>query len=86
MKILGIVGSPRSKGNTFSIINWMLEAAKEEKVDFEVLALSELDIKYCTGCTKCFIEGSCPINDDMKLVHRKMLDSDGIIFGAPSKV
>jgi len=86
MKILGIVGSPRNKGNTYKMVKWVLDAVEEEGASVENLALSELNIRYCKGCNKCFIEGECPQKDDVELIHEKMLRADGIVFGAPSYV
>jgi len=84
MRILGIVGSPRKNGNTYKMIKWVLDEIETQGAKVEILALSELNIKYCTGCTKCFREGNCPIEDDVEMIHQKMQEADGVIFGAPA--
>lgn len=86
MKIIGVVGSPRKKGNTSRAVGWILESAQEQGAEVEMVDLSDLNIGYCKGCNRCFIEGECPQEDDLGQLHRKMIDSDGIVFGAPSFV
>ncbi len=86
MKILGIVGSPRKRGNTYQMIKWILDCAKENGADTEIICLTEFNIKYCIGCSKCMIQGKCPQKDDVPKLHKKMIQADGIVFGAPSYV
>jgi multimeric flavodoxin WrbA len=86
MKILGIVGSPRKRGNTYQMIKWILDCAKENGADTEIIGLTEFNIKYCIGCSKCMIQGKCPQKDDVPKLHKKMCEADGIVFGAPSYV
>ena len=53
-KILGIVGSPRKKGNTHILVSKMLEGAEAEGAETDILLLGKLEIRECTGCHACW--------------------------------
>jgi multimeric flavodoxin WrbA len=86
MKIVGVIGSARKKGNTYRMVKWILDSVKEQEPDaeIEIVALGGLDIRYCIACYRCFTRGGCVIDDDVEKVQEKMKQSDGIVFGAPS--
>jgi len=52
-KILGVIGSPRKKGNTHVLVSTILDGAKAEGADIETLFLGDLDIRECDGCHSC---------------------------------
>jgi multimeric flavodoxin WrbA len=56
MKILGISGSPRAKGNTDILVQEALKAASEMGADQEFIAISGKNIKPCNGCATCRTE------------------------------
>lgn len=82
-KIIGIVGSPRTKGNTETLTRIALEAAAEEGVETELITLAGKDIQPCDGCRVCKQNGTCHINDDLPPIREKMLAADGIILATP---
>src|SRR4030042_733316 len=63
-KILGVIGSPRKKGNTHILVTRILEGAKAEGADTEILFLSDLDIQECDGCHSCWKGRQCSKKDD----------------------
>jgi multimeric flavodoxin WrbA len=83
MKILGISFSPREQGNTEILLEQALTSAKSLGADTELLRIADTNIKPCDGCSACFKTGQCHVHDDMEVVSRKLLESDGIIFGSP---
>ena len=83
MKVVGIVGSPRKKGNTEIIVTHTLKAIAEEGLDTELIRLAGLDIRPCNACMLCQKQELCSIEDDMFPVYLKMKESDGIILGSP---
>lgn len=84
MKILGIVGSPHRKiGNTYKIVERMLNETEKMGAEKEIVLLSDLEINYCSGCGTCLREGECPQKDDVKEIKEKMLAADGIVLGSP---
>ncbi len=84
MKILGIVGSKRKKGNTSSLVLKALESAKGDGVETDVIFLGDYSIKGCTGCEGCRDTYKCVINDDMQKIYPLLLEADGIILGSPT--
>ena len=53
MKLLCIVGSPRKKGNTDTILNSAMKGASDLGAEVEKVYLSDLQFKGCIGCEGC---------------------------------
>ncbi|MEM4202398.1 MAG: flavodoxin family protein, partial [Candidatus Hadarchaeum sp.] len=83
IKILGIVGSPRSGGNTEILVNETLKAAAKEGATTELLRLCDKEIKPCDGCRACRKTKECWIKDDFSPIFDKMVESDGIVIASP---
>lgn len=87
MKIVGISGSPRAKGNTEILVQEALKAASVMGAKAEFIALSGKKIKPCTGCGTCRTDSSkgiCTIkDDDIPRIYEAMKGADGIIVGSP---
>lgn len=82
-KILGVIGSPRKKGNTDILVSKILEGAKSKGSKIETIYLADLDIQECDGCHVCWKGKSCCKHDDMNPIYSKIIESDVIIFGTP---
>lgn len=83
VKILGIVGSPRERGNTAFLVEKALKAAGEVGADTELINLGAMDIEPCIACDSCKETGECAIYDDMYEITEKLQKSHGIIIGSP---
>lgn len=83
MKVLGIVCSPRLRGNTEIMVQEALAKAQEEGAEIELLTLAKKNIAPCDACESCRKTGKCHIEDDMQDIYDKLLQADGIIFGSP---
>lgn len=83
MKILGVVCSPRSHGNTEVMIQEALTSAQEAGAEIELLTLAGKTIAPCDACNACLKTGECRIKDDMQEIYTKLLEADGIILGTP---
>jgi len=81
--ILGIIGSPRKGGNTETLVDEVLEGAKEAGGTIEKVLLNALDIKPCQACNSCYKTGFCIQNDDMSELLKKMERSEIWILGTP---
>ncbi len=84
MKVLGVIGSPRKKGNTAVLVQKALNAVREEWIETEAIFLKDYKIKDCQRCDKCADSLKCSINDDMQKLYPKILEADGIIMGSPT--
>ena len=85
MKVLGIVCSPRKKGNTEIMMEEALAGAAGYGAETELWTVAGKDLKPCDACRSCIKnEGKCHINDGMQDLYPRIVEADGIIFGAPS--
>jgi len=84
MKILGVVGSKRKKGNTFTLVQEAIRAVQKEGAETQLIFLGDYAIKDCTGCEGCKDTYKCIINDDMQKIYPLLLEVDGIILGSPT--
>ncbi len=83
MKILGIMGSPRIKGNTDLLLDEALKGAQSQQADVEKLVVDKLKISPCREYYGCLRDGNCVIKDDMDEIYPKLLSVDGIIVASP---
>ena len=84
MKILAINGSPRgARSATLHLINAVLDGAKENGGDIEVVNLVDLDFRFRNACSACFQEGRCVEDDDFVELYRKIKVADGLVLGSP---
>ncbi|MBU1004820.1 MAG: flavodoxin family protein [Nanoarchaeota archaeon] len=83
MKLLAINSSPR-KGNTEFMLNIILNTAKENGADTELIELRKKDISYCSGGDNCCpVNLKCHIKDDMLKIYPKLEDADIILLSSP---
>jgi multimeric flavodoxin WrbA len=83
MKIVGILGSLREKGNTEILLDLALEEARKNGAQVSKIPLRDKTIAPCNGCQKCLKTGKCVIRDDMQPVYKEMLESEAMIWATP---
>ena len=83
MKVIGIVGSGRRRGNTEMLTRVALEEIKKEGLETELISLAGKRIEGCDGCRSCSKTGKCHIKDDFGSIFAKMKKADGIILASP---
>lgn len=83
MKVLGIMGSPRVKGNTDLLLGEALKGAQSQPAEVEKLMVDKLKIGPCREYYICLKDGNCAIRDDMDEIYPRLLDADGIIVASP---
>ena len=85
MKIIILNGSHRKNGATGTILNSMCEKLKNyEDVEVKLYNVSEMTLKYCIGCCKCYETGRCIFDDDIEKLSLEIAKADGIIIGSPT--
>ena len=82
-RVLGVVGSPRRKGNTDILVSRILEGASSQGAETEILYLDKLNIRECNGCHLCWEGRDCGKNDDMVAIYPKIIKSDVLVLGTP---
>lgn len=83
IRVLGISGSPRRHGNTETLLDAVLEGAREAGADVERVVLRPLDYAPCRGCNACHKTGVCVINDDLTEVFEKIAAADVLVVASP---
>ncbi len=83
MKVLGIMGSPRIKGNTDLLLDEALKGAQSQGAEVEKIIVDKLKIAPCKEYYGCIRDGNCVIRDDMDSIYPKLLEADRIIVASP---
>lgn len=83
MKVVAVVGSPRSGGNTEILARVALDEIQKEGLETELISLAGKRIEPCDGCRGCIETGKCHFDDDFDAVFEKMKEADGIILASP---
>jgi len=83
--ILGLVGSARPWGNSELLVRQALHGARAEGATVQMIRLTTLHLKPCTGCLRCAIGGQpCPLDDDMAWLVETIQAADGLVLAAPT--
>lgn len=84
-KIVAILSSPRQKGNSFDIVNAILDGAMG--LSTNVIKLHRLDnlrsFHGCRACMGCKKSNACVQQDDVSQILEDMMDADCVIFSTP---
>ena len=83
MKVLGIMGSPRIKGNTDLLLDQALSGAQSQGAEIEKIKVDKLTITPCKEYYGCERDGNCVIRDDMDSIYAKLLEADVVIVASP---
>jgi multimeric flavodoxin WrbA len=83
MKILGIYGSPRRKGNSDILLDKALEGAESAGAEITKLYARDLKMSGCIECGGCDKTGKCVVKDDMQTVYPMLESADAIILSTP---
>jgi multimeric flavodoxin WrbA len=86
MKITAFNGSPNGEsGNTNVMVTAFLKGAEASGAEVENIFLVNKEINHCKGCYSCLFsgQGKCSIEDDMKDLMSKFIESDIVVFATP---
>ncbi|MGB9760588.1 MAG: flavodoxin family protein [Thermoproteota archaeon] len=83
LKVIGICGSPRRKGNTETLLDVTLNEFDKKYFEIEKVLLREYKIEPCTSCRVCTKTHECYIKDDMAKIIQKLLESHIVIIASP---
>jgi len=81
--VLGLAGSARRGGNTETLLDWCLDAAREAGATVTKVRLCDLDLHGCRACDACWNDGTCVVKDDMQLLYPHLQGADSIVLAAP---
>jgi multimeric flavodoxin WrbA len=82
-KIVAVVGSPRSNGNTSFLVDQALDEAATNGCEVEKIMLCKYKINPCMGHDLCSTYAKCKIDDDIPMIIDKFRNADGTIVATP---
>ncbi|MCW3491551.1 flavodoxin family protein [Dethiobacter alkaliphilus] len=83
MKILSLIASRRSPGNSEILVKQASNAAQKAGAEVETINITDLNIASCEGCLACVFRGKCREEDQMDTLVEKLIQADGLIVAAP---
>jgi multimeric flavodoxin WrbA len=84
MNVLGILGSPCSKGKTAELLDAVLEGSRSEGAQVERIDLAKLKIHPCFECGGCDSGAACvKVNDDMDRIYAMIRQVDAMVIASP---
>ena len=83
MKIIGISGSPRRRGNTETLLDRALEEAENNGADIKKFILNELNFSACRECENIRRDGVCIVEDDWQKIFLEIENADVIVIASP---
>jgi multimeric flavodoxin WrbA len=85
MKIVSILGSPRTKGNTATVIGFF-EKIVGESHEVDRINIVSHKVNGCLGCHTCqktHDKPGCIQKDEVGWIFERMMQSDSLIYASP---
>lgn len=82
-RILVLVGSPRSNGNTKILADALIKGACESGNLVTTYSVSGKEIKPCIDCQACYRTKQCILQDDMNEVYGLLSKTDILVLASP---
>lgn len=84
MKIVTLLGSPRSQGNSNAIARRFQETAANLGAEIRTFELNRLTYRGCQGCYACKKSlDHCILNDDLTEVLTAVTEADLVVLASP---
>jgi len=81
-KIVAVIGSPRRRGNTATLVDAALEELERSGSECTRVVLADKHIEFCSGHVFCG-ERACPHDDDMAGILEQVYAADGVLLATP---
>ena len=82
-KVIIINGSPRKKGYSKQIIDYISKRLEIENISYKIYNIYDMNIDYCTNCGYCGKVKGCRIKDDMQELYKHFNESSSTILVSP---
>jgi len=82
-KVIGLLGSPLSDGNTAKLLDRALKGAEDAGCTIEKIEIASLDFQACMEMLFCKDHDTCIMDDDMQQLYPKFKDMDALIIATP---
>jgi len=85
VEIVAICGSPRPEGNTATLLEALLEGAREEGAKTTRFDPTRMRIADCNAGDECLVsaEATCKIEDDMRDIYAALARAEAWVLGSP---
>ena len=83
MTVIAVVGSPRSGGNSETIVDAVLAGAKENGKDVKKYNLNKMKVVGCQACMGCKKSGKCVQKDDMIALLEDIKTAEAVVLSTP---
>ena len=84
MKIINIIGSPRTSGNGATIAQLLLEGLENKSTQAHTIKLNELSYRGCQSCMACKkTTDTCVARDDLTEVLEEIRTTDLVLLSSP---
>ena len=84
MKIVSLLGSPRTESNSSAIANHFLKTAANMGAEIVTYELNRLTYRGCQGCYACKTKlDRCVLNDGLSDVLAAVQDADLVVLASP---
>jgi multimeric flavodoxin WrbA len=83
MRLLGIVGSPRRRGNTTILLEQLAAGVIAGGGEANLLRPAEMNIAPCIACEGCYRSGRCVVLDEYQSVYDAIIDCDALALATP---
>ncbi len=82
-KVIGLLGSPLSDGNTAKLLDRALKGAEDAGCTVEKIVVANLDFQACMEMMFCKDHDTCIMDDDMQQLYPKFKEMDLLILATP---
>lgn len=84
MNVVCLMGSPRKKGNSTQLANYLLTQLSTQGVEVRSFYLNDLQMRGCQACDACKRElESCVVQDGLTEVLDAVFAADALVFASP---
>lgn len=83
MRVVGLQGSPRKKGNTSILLSTFLDEIEKQGGTVHNLDVTRMNVMPCQECGTCEKKGYCPLKDDMQSLYPLLWKADLVVLGTP---
>jgi multimeric flavodoxin WrbA len=84
MKMVTLLGSPRSKGNSATIANLIVDTAADLGAQNRTFELNRLNYRGCQACYACkTMADACVMRDDLAEVLAAVQEADLVVLASP---
>ncbi len=83
MKVIGVLGSPRSNGNSSTIARRVLDGARAAGHEVVIYEINKMNVRGCQACRACKDNGvDCILDDDLKPYWKDLHEAGALVVSA----